>query len=300
MGKILITGSSGVIGKALCNSWHDKDIVFFDRKNGQEMTNEKQLSEFLTDQVDTVIHLAALSRVREAEESSEDLERDNIKSIHSLIRRINQLHKKPKVIFASSREVYGNSSVPCTEDSPTKPCNAYGESKLRGEILLKDAAHRDSFPLTVLRLSNIYGCSDDHSSRFFPNLFDAVFQRTPMKLFGGQQSLDFFHIEDLIKVFGIALEQSIENSNQIETINVSSGKSWKLIDIVQIVESFCGPFPVEIHPPNSSEVEQFTADNSLLRNNLDVKPLFSLEERIQQMFSIPPQISYSIQERANV
>ncbi|MEO8630408.1 MAG: NAD-dependent epimerase/dehydratase family protein [Betaproteobacteria bacterium] len=57
-----------------------------------------------------------------------------------VIEEAERQHQPPWLIFASSREVYGQpASLPATEDAPLRPVNVYGRSKLEGEYLV-DAA----------------------------------------------------------------------------------------------------------------------------------------------------------------
>ncbi len=284
MGKILITGADGAIGKELRKAWKEKQLICFDRNLGQEMTNANDLRSVFQEPVDTVIHLAALSRVRNADIYRNELARDNVESIQFLIWAVKELENKPKVIFSSSREIYGNVNVSCSELMTPQAINAYGQSKVLGECLLTEAAMKYNFPLTILRLSNVYGCMLDHPDRFFPRIRDTYFNGHPMIIFGGNQKLDFLHVDDLIEAF-LRIVNRNQRSHPVEIFNLASGKSRSLLDVVDIIETSFGSLPIIRAVGNESEVKCFYADISRARDELGFSPAIRIEEGIQRYFN---------------
>src|SRR5690606_7722392 len=72
-----------------------------------------------------------------------------------------------RVVFASSREVYGEpETLPVSESAPYKPKNAYGASKASGEAFCSGWAATAGFEVQILRLANVYGPRD--SERVIP------------------------------------------------------------------------------------------------------------------------------------
>ena len=123
MAKILVTGSNGFIGKHLCKALAtDHEVVPYDIGKT-----------FVKGPFDGIIHLAAISRVSEAE-------KDPVACLQAnLILTATLLASEPKwFIFASTFE---------------KPTNVYGFSKRAAEDYIKLRASK----YIIYRLSNVYG-----------------------------------------------------------------------------------------------------------------------------------------------
>ncbi|GAG77027.1 unnamed protein product, partial [marine sediment metagenome] len=142
--KILLTGSSGFIGSALKQLFEEKsiEIVPFDIKdNPISDVRDFNVLQSKTVGIDGIIHLAAVSRVKQAHENPLECIETNIGGIVNVLESARTLlseDKRPWVIFASSREVYGEpAKLPVYETSNRKAINVYGVSKLSGEELCK-------------------------------------------------------------------------------------------------------------------------------------------------------------------
>src|SRR5207302_7231418 len=66
-----------------------------------------------------------------------------------------------RVVFASSREVYGEPiDLPVDEDAPLLAINTYGASKAAGEAFCRAFRREFALQTVVLRLANVYGPRD--------------------------------------------------------------------------------------------------------------------------------------------
>ncbi|CAA0097880.1 UDP-glucose 4-epimerase [BD1-7 clade bacterium] len=197
--RILVTGSEGLIGKALCPALVDFgfDILPFDIKSGLDICNESSLTKPIS-KCDGIIHLAAVSRVVWAENDPELCWKTNAIASQMLIDLATKQERSPWVLVASSREVYGQpTSLPTPDDAPRKPINIYGESK----VAMEDAAlaARDKGALTaIVRLANVYGTTDDHDDRVLPAFCRAAVEGKPLRIDGGTNTFDFTHISDTV------------------------------------------------------------------------------------------------------
>ncbi len=120
MRNILITGINGTIGtrlgEKLLNSkykiygvdWKkNKWVDDLNKVNIQiDLRNKKLVFEKLLKNIDLVIHLAANARVYELVKNL-DLARDNMLTIYNILEFI-RINNIKNIIFAFSREVYGN------------------------------------------------------------------------------------------------------------------------------------------------------------------------------------------------
>ena len=129
--QILITGSAGLVGaslrKALVLSGHR--VVGLDlRATGAEEGDVRDLARVrrALQGCDGVVHLAGVSRVVVAERDPHLCRDTNVQGLANVIGAAEQETVPPWLLFASSREVYGEAeSLPATENTPLRPVNVY-------------------------------------------------------------------------------------------------------------------------------------------------------------------------------
>lgn len=167
--KILVTGSEGLVGTALSAELRARGVAVagLDLKlpaghPGRADVADGQAVEQLEDGCGGIVHLAAVSRVVWAERDPERCWRINVDGTRNVLRAARGSQSRLWVLFASSREVYGEPTrLPVAEDAALRPMNVYGRSKAAGEDLVGEL--RDSGLTTaILRFSNVYGSTDDH------------------------------------------------------------------------------------------------------------------------------------------
>ena len=145
------------------------------------------------------MHLAAVSRVIWAERAPEDCRSTNIGGLRRVLEVAFEQPVPPWVIFASSREVYGQPRpLPGTEDTPLSPVNLYGRSKVEGERLVEEA-RASGLRTAAVRLSNVYGSALDHADRVVPAFVWAAVQGNAIRIDGAECTFDFTHIDDTVR-----------------------------------------------------------------------------------------------------
>jgi len=104
-------------------------------------------------------------------------------------------HGVPRVVHNSTIGVHGDvREIPCTEDSPFNPGDAYQRSKAEGERCAQEA-FASGLPGTVCRPSSVYGPGDLRNLKMFKMLRQGRFY-----MFGSGETL--FHpayIDDLVE-----------------------------------------------------------------------------------------------------
>lgn len=137
MKKIIVTGSEGFIGKALCRELSKRgvEVIGIDRKNGTEASNVHELLK--KGDIDCVFHLAAQTSV--FNENLEQIRKDNIDTFMSVANACNLY--RVKLVYASSSTA-----------NPVNTTSMYGISKYFDEqyasVYCKTA--------TGCRLHNVY------------------------------------------------------------------------------------------------------------------------------------------------
>lgn len=213
---------------------------------------------------DAVVHLAAQSQVMSSELDPQYTFQANVEgawTVASEARCAGVRH----VVFASSREVYGNPQrLPVPETAPLAPHNLYGASKVAAEVLLM---RMPGIPVSVLRLSNVIGAGD--GGRVVPRWIEAARSGTPLTVFGGAQVLDLIPVEVAVAGFLRLLDRGpISNP-----INIGSGVQTPILQLARrILEMTDSTSRVICAPAREAEVDRFCADTRRMREVLQLEP----------------------------
>ena len=166
---------------------------------------------------DGVVHLAAISRVVDAEKDKTNCIAVNLFGTKYLV-DVLERSKDTWLIFGSSREVYGEQKqFPVKESAPKKPINIYGECKLQGEQLIKERLQK----YAILRFSNVYGNDYDIEGRVVPAFVKRALTDQILYLEGGEQTIDFTHISNTVESIIDTIQLSQNNQISTEEIHIS-------------------------------------------------------------------------------
>jgi len=194
MKSVLITGGSGLLGQYLNIAVSKKFNVHATYRNNPgnckefpsskvDILNEKELQIIFQDfRPQIVIHTAAITNPvpRENQSAKEYFDTNVIatKNIAQLCEKYNA-----KLIYISTDLVYaGYRSSFLKEDTKLVPASLYAETKLVGEMKVKEST--DNY--LILRSALLYGFGLNHSRCHFQNMFDDLKKNKPIKLFTDQ------------------------------------------------------------------------------------------------------------------
>jgi dTDP-4-dehydrorhamnose reductase len=158
--KILITGASGLLGRAVYNLFTQSGLdcvgTSFSRNQPHliklDLTNESTLEHALNSHSpDFIIHTAAERRPDECENNASGVYNLNVKATASLA-EWSEVNQKP-LLFISTDYVFDGKKAPYSIDDEPTPINAYGESKARAEVILLEK----SSTAKILRIPVLYG-----------------------------------------------------------------------------------------------------------------------------------------------
>jgi len=134
--NILITGSSGKIGKALLSSELGKRKILAPSRDEMDITNDKKVSAYFEkNKIDAVIHCAAMTNGRECEKNPESAIKANVIGASNVVQAA--LKSKARFIYMSTDYVYPCVKGPYSEKDETNPFTVYGWTKLEGEYAVK-------------------------------------------------------------------------------------------------------------------------------------------------------------------
>jgi nucleoside-diphosphate-sugar epimerase len=245
---------------------------------------------------DLIFHLAGKSGAAASNASPlEDLD-VNGRGMLTLLDACRRLNTKVKVVFPSSRLVYGTSaSQPTDESAATAPLSIYGIHKWASEQYLLLYERLYGLRATILRITNPYGpFQRPEQNRYgVVNWFiHQAMQNQALNVYGqGSQLRDYIHIDDVVDamlVAGIAAEADGM------TFNVGSGRGVSFLQMAEVIVKAVGRGTIK-HvewPPDAAIVEtgDFVADTSLIRERLGWKARIPLESGIADVIARYEQI----------
>ena len=193
---------------------------------------------FTNHNIDYVVNFAAESHVDRSFLSSETFFKTNVLGTLNLLETAKKFWKdfsKHKFIQISTDEVYGESEVECSEQSPLKPTSPYSSSKASADLLCLSYFSSFAFPVTITRSSNNYG-KNQHPEKLIPKLMVSLICNEKFFIHGGGNQLrDWLNVNDNVNAIQLVLESgkvgeiyNISAKNEI-SVNAVAEKVIKLV-----------------------------------------------------------------------
>ncbi|MBT2678732.1 UDP-glucose 4-epimerase GalE [Bacillus sp. ISL-35] len=245
-------------------------------------------SVFKKESIDAVIHFAANSLVGESMENPIKYFDNNVYGTQVLLKVMVE-HNVDKIVFSSTAATYGEpETVPITEAVPTNPTNAYGETKLTMEKLMKWTEHAHGIKYVSLRYFNVAGAretaeiGEDHrpETHLIPIILQtALGQRSHITIFGedydtpdGSCIRDYIHVEDLIDAHLLALNY-LRNGGLSNIFNLGSSQGFSVKEMIETARSVTGKdIPAEIGPRRAGDPSVLIASSEKARQVLGWEP----------------------------
>ena len=192
--KMLITGGSGLLGQYLNFTTDDEyEILTLHRTNtgnckefnsaNLDIRNEDELKKvFEYFRPDIVIHTAAITNPQlKQNQKSRDYFETNVRATKKIAERSQEINAK--LIYISTDLVYaGYRGSFLKEDAKLIPATLYAETKLMGEIKVKETTENH----LILRTALLYGIGLNHSRCYFDMMLKNLSDGIPVKLFSDQ------------------------------------------------------------------------------------------------------------------
>ncbi|MFY7864800.1 UDP-glucose 4-epimerase GalE [Roseateles sp.] len=258
---------------------------------------------FQRHRVDAVVHFAALKAVGESVAQPLDYYGNNLGGLVNLCRVMRetgparQAHTGCKrIVFSSSATVYGNpESLPLQEDAPLCATNPYGQTKLMGEVILRDLGAADAHWRTVaLRYFNPVGAHESgrigEDPRGTPNNLMpyvaqvAVGRREYLNVFGNDYNTpdgtgvrDYIHVVDLAEGHVAAVNHLLDGGDTL-TVNLGTGVGTSVLQLVEAYAKASGrPVPYEVAPRRPGDIAACWADPTLAQERLGWRARYGLD-----------------------
>ena len=240
MKKILITGSSGFIGKNLIdNLLTEYEIIGLSKKGEKSKINHiiKDVNEITSKDfknIFCVIHLAAITDPKICEDFPEKCITTNVLGTQKILEASRK--NNCKIIYASTSHVYGiPKKIPISEIASTSPTSIYAGSKLAGEILCESYHKQFNMDISIVRIFSVYGPKSNNHC-VLPSIVKQMKNSNIIKLGNINSKRDFIFISDIIDAFKIILK----NIDGFNIYNVGAEKSYSIKEICKKFEKLYG------------------------------------------------------------
>ena len=312
---ILVCGGAGYIGSHAVRQLIDRNeevIIVDNLETGHEdaihpeakfykvdIRNEEELDKvFAENKIDEVIHFAANSLVGESMTNPLKYFNNNVHGTEILL-KVMIKHNVKKIVFSSTAATYGEpKSIPILETDPTNPTNAYGETKLAMEKMMKwaDVAHGVKY--ISLRYFNVAGAhesgiiGEDHhpETHLIPLILQVPLgKREFISIYGddydthdGTCIRDYIHVIDLADAHILAVEKLRAGSDS-NIYNLGSGNGFTVKEMIEAARKVTNhEIPAKVCERRAGDPAKLVAASGKAREELGWNPKY---ENVEAMIS---------------
>jgi UDP-glucose 4-epimerase len=199
----------------------------------------------------------------------------------------------PHFIFSSTAATYGIPEVSAvTEDTPTRPINPYGWSKLMTERMLADTAAAHPMNYCALRFFNVAGADPEgrsgQSTAGATHLIKvaveaALGKRASVSVYGtdyatpdGTGVRDYIHVSDLAAAHVLALEALIAEPARSLTMNCGYGRGFSVLEVLDAVDRVTNRTIERVMAPRrAGDPDALISDPARLKATLPWQPQYA-------------------------
>ncbi|MFH1384218.1 MAG: NAD-dependent epimerase/dehydratase family protein [Candidatus Omnitrophota bacterium] len=314
MKTILITGGAGFIGSHLAEAILKVGgrVIVFDNFDYSRFIGPNDYNEFIrsqcsaqsyqchcikgdindksmiqeaisTWQPDIIVHLAAIADSVFALQFPEMCQQVNVCGVKNVLDACKQCSTLEKFVFVSSSYVYGDFLYdPVDELHPLRPQHIYGITKREGERLTEEFCERYGVAYTIVRPTAVYGFGSRENRVCSKMINDALTDRRIILYNGGNDRLDFTHIDDLINAcMTLLTRDSVEN----EIVNISRGCVRYISELAEIVRMRIPDTHIVHATGDFKRPKRGELDISKMQRLLHFTPRIDLEEGIEMLIN---------------
>ncbi|HEU5350205.1 MAG TPA: SDR family oxidoreductase [Terracidiphilus sp.] len=303
MGKYLVTGAAGFIGRSIAAALLAKgeqvrgvdSFITGKRANLAGLEAMEFVEGDLADPavcakvcqgIEIVFHEAALASVPRSVADPAGTNLNCVTATVNLLVAAKEAGVR-RVVYAGSSSAYGDSpTLPKHEEMLPRPISPYAVAKLACEHYMSAFTQVYGLETVTLRYFNVFGPHQDPTSHYSGVL--AVFCR--MMLAGqqptmngdGEQSRDFTYIDNVVHANLLAASAPAEKVSG-RMMNAATGSRITLNDTFRILKELTGyKGEAQYGPPRSGDIRDSLADIRLAGELLGYKPLVDFREGLRR------------------
>lgn len=317
MGRILVTGGEGFIGRAVCLLLHQNghEVVSLDDFSraipadsardyavvGGSVCDYEVISGlFRNFQFDCVVHLAGKKSVRESWIDPVSYWETNVGGTLNMLRVLAE-NKVRRLVFASSCSIFGSSDLRLSEGDALNPQSPYAQSKRAVEEVLVAVSAMTSLSFVSLRFFNVIGAWEEAASG---DRFDSTDNLLPLALrsallgngsfnvYGNQYPTpdgtcvrDYVDVVDLANAHCASVDYLLDGGASA-SFNIGSGSGTSVLEMLRLTEAVTGkPFTITTTDPRLGDPAQAVANPQLANSVLGWKASTPLQASIRNSFN---------------
>ena len=307
----LITGGAGFIGSSLADSllkegnkvividnfcnFYDVNIKEDNIKEALQNENYKLYkgdirdinvleSIFSINNIDVVVHLAAMAGVRPSIEDPILYQEVNCVGTQNILETMKKYNVK-NLVMASSSSVYGNTKeVPFREDMIVDfAISPYAATKKANEVMTHVYHKLNNMNVIMLRFFTVFG------PRQRPDLAINKFTRLMLNneeipMFGdGSTSRDYTYIDDIVDGIKKSCNYVLNNDDVYEIINLGNSNPTTLKEMIETIGRVLQVEPkIKELPMQPGDVDRTYADIAKAKRLLGYDPKTSFEDGVKE------------------
>ena len=290
MGKVLLTGGTGFIGRQVARELlaRGQDVEIVSSRADAVVDERATLTQ--ADLLDPAQRARAVASATPTElvHLAWDLQPgqvwDSLMNVRwveaslGLLREFAEAGGR-RAVFAGTFSEYGPDGGVCSESStPLAPSNLYGVCKNALRAVSMEAAEELGLSIAWARIFSAYG-PFEHPRRLVASVARDLLMGKPAPVSHGTQVRDYLYTPDIGSGLTAILESDVTGP-----VNVGSGDGRTLREIVETIGEITGRsdllrFGEVIPPPDDPEL--IVADTELLRSEVKWEPAHSLREGLE-------------------
>ncbi len=249
-----------------------------------DIRDRKALKEiFDENQIDIVMHLAAMAGVRPSIENPILYQEVNCMGTQNILEEMKE-HNVKNGVFASSSSVYGNcKEVPFREDMIVDyAISPYAATKKANEVMAHVYHKLFDMNIVMLRFFTVYGPKQrpDLAINKFTRL---MLEGKEIPMFGdGTTSRDYTYIDDIVDGIIKSCNYCMNNQNVYEILNIGNSSPTTLKEMINTIGQALGIEPkIKQLPMQPGDVDRTYADVSKAKTLIGYEPKTTFREGIE-------------------
>ena len=303
--NILVTGGAGYIGSHIVEllvktkaniiildnlvTGHkkllNKKAIFIK----EDINNKTKLTQIINDyKINSIIHLAGLLNVSEAEKNKKKYYKNNVDGTLNLVHSCKNSSVR-NIIFSSSCSIYGNVRGSVSEKKKPNPQGYYALTKYKAEEIIKKFSKKYNYEYGILRYFNVAGASpsgkigeiETSHGHLIKNIAIQSLKKKPIiSIYGNDYKTkdgtcvrDYIHVSDLANIHIKALKYINKNSKSL-ILNCGYGKPYSVLEISNILKKKNRDTKINYKKRRPGDIAQVYSNTKKLDKILRLKPKY--------------------------
>lgn len=304
MAKVLVTGGTGFVGRALVRALLDRgdDVTVFSRS--KPLVDVSWLSGDITTtasarqctgiaDLDIIYHLASLPG--DTGEPREMVQ-VNVGGLTNML-EVARTAKVSRFVLASSISAYEwfpatkfrpPQRMPVDEDHPCRPQDMYSSTKRMQEILADTYYRQYDVPTTILRITAVVGPDGSGGGRMWRDFAEQLQEgrRVQLPMYSPNELSHFVDVRD---VAAMHIAAATHPAAVGETFNCCAARATRGSELAAIVRELAPNAETAFdYPWSMAQGGEIEFDMSKMRRLLGFEPRYTMRDAVQSIFTSAP------------